>query len=143
VAAALLREPLAQRLHQQVPPAQRAYLVFFRLAQVSFRELLEPVARQFALQLFEGVLGAAKILREGAVETIVVALILDQAGSRQGVKRVCTGVSQTGLERFEESEKFRDCRRHAGIAQQKKEANEHSGGSGTATARTSARPARS
>ncbi len=75
----------------------------------------------------EDLLRALEVRGEGTVETIVIALVLDQAGARQVVETLGARRPETARERLEQSQQFGDRRRYAGALQQQEEPNEHSG----------------
>src|SRR5579863_5427732 len=139
----LLFETLLERLHQRLPAAQRLDLGLLGVGEFAHRELGQPILRQLPLQQREHIPRALEMRGEYLVVPVVVALILHQTGARQGVEALGARVAQSRLEGFEQGQKFGDGYRYAGAAQQEKESNEHSGGAGTAIARTDAHPARS
>jgi hypothetical protein len=139
----LLLQTLLERLHQRLPAAQRLDFGLLGIGEFAHRQLREPIIRQLPLQQREHIPRALEVRGEYPVVPVVVALVLHQTGARQGVEALGARVAQSRLEGFEQGQKFGDGYRYAGAAQQEKESNEHSGGAGTAIARTDAHPARS
>ena len=87
VAGLLLREALAQRLHQRVPAAERLDARLFLLGQGEREAFFQPVGRHLGgEQRLERGLGAPEVRGEDAVEAVEVALVLDQHGAGEEVE---------------------------------------------------------
>ncbi len=85
--ALLLGEPLAQRLHQLVPAAQRLDLRLLLRRQIALAERPQPFVGQFGLRVGRR-LDAVEAFAEHAVEAVEVALVLDEGRARQEVEFV-------------------------------------------------------
>ena len=141
VAALLLLEAPAQRLHQRVPAAERLDPRLFLIGEGEREVLFQPVRRQFGgEQGLERGLGAAEVRGEHAVEAVVVALVLDQDGAGEVVETFgrgeatrgdCPLVRKTGQgdsslgKRVQQRQEFRHAHRHAGRAKHQEEADQH------------------
>ena len=122
----LLLQALLERLHETLPAAQGLDFGLFGLRQVADADFLQPAGRQLALEELEQALRPLEVGGEGLVESVVEALVLDQAGARQMVEALGAAVAQLGLERLEQRQQFRDGHGNARASQQQKESNEHS-----------------
>src|SRR5699024_7769599 len=78
VAAVLLAQALAQRLHELVPAAQGLDAGLLLCAQFELGHALQPIVRNRGLRILAQLLDAFEVMREQLVEAIEFALILDQ-----------------------------------------------------------------
>ncbi len=155
VAPLLLLQAPAQGLHQRVPAPERLDLRLLLVGELQSQAPAQPVGGDLGgEQRLDGLFGALEVRGERAVETVVVALVLDQHGAREPVELVHRQADQPRLERLEQRQELGNGHRHAGGAQHQEEADQHGpaarfsracqrGDSGTRAARTGARPARS
>ena len=86
MAAFLLGEPLAQRLQQLFEAAHRLDLFLFFLGEIFFRELLEPLDRDFRRERLLDEIEAFEHVAEHAIELVEIALVLHQRRARQIVE---------------------------------------------------------
>ena len=109
VAAFLLLQPLAQRLHQLLEAAERLDEPLLLLRQVLFREPAQPLLGKFA-RLHSGLsryrLQPAEMRREDPIEPIDVSLVLYQAGAREKVEGVDIEIRQALLHPLDEAQVF-------------------------------------
>jgi hypothetical protein len=89
MAALLFGQPLAQRFHQLVEPAQRLDRGLFLGAQVLFGQLFQPFGAagpRLQHRLGGDFLQPLEAFGKGAVETVKVAFVLDHRGAGQMVE---------------------------------------------------------
>ena len=116
VAFLLLFQALFERFDEFVQPAQRLDLRPLFIAQRALELLAQPFVRDQGLKVFIEVLQAVEIGAEGAIELIVVALVLDQNGARQKVKFVHVGEGHAVFERVDQVQQLTHRNRHLGCA---------------------------
>jgi hypothetical protein len=131
VAFLLLFETLLERFHELVP-AHLLDLGFFFGGELALQRFLEPVERHFLGEVGEH-LHALEVGGEGAVELVVVLLVLDQRGAREivevveAVRAVGVRPHHVGLQRLEQREVFLDRDRQLGRTQRVEEIDQHGG----------------
>ncbi len=106
MAALLLFQALAKRLHELVP-AHRLDLLLLFLGEVFFRELLQPFG--WNVRLLYGVQEAFESLEHGAehaIELVEVALVLHQSGARKVIKILHRLLGEVGVERLHQRQIF-------------------------------------
>src|SRR5579883_2672169 len=106
-------------------PLLRLELRLLGLAEVAHAELREPVRRQLTHQLREGLLDALEVSGEGAIEAVVMTLVLHQAGARDVIEALGARLRETARQRLEQRQQLGDRNRDAGAAQQEEELDEH------------------
>ena len=100
----LLGQPLLELLHELVP-AEFFELCFFFRREMLLHHLAQPVFRNVGFKAGD-FRHTMKITAKGAVELVVVRLVLDEAGAREHIEIVEAVPGQTLLEGFEQGQKF-------------------------------------
>ena len=117
MAAFLLGETLAQRLHQLIEPQLLQFGALFR-RKIALDQLLQPFLRDFGrLDRLRNAEDPFEHLSEGDVESVEVALVLDQHRARQTVEVVDRLIRDLTVERAQKVEIFARGDRHARLAQ--------------------------
>src|SRR5262249_42488303 len=86
MAAPLLLHALAHRLNELVDPAHPFDLLLFLIGEVFFRELLEPLRRNFGGERLAHQLEPLEHVTEHAVELVEITLVLDERRAREIVE---------------------------------------------------------
>src|SRR5205085_2389296 len=107
VAALLLLQPLLERLHQLFPAAERLDLLFLLLREGQLDLLQQPLERHLRLDAGNR-LDALPELAEGAVELVVVRLVLNECGARQVIELVHRGTDDVLAHRLEQRQVLLD-----------------------------------
>ena len=81
-----LLEPLAQRLHQLLPAAERRHKRLLFLGEVPFGEPAQPFQGNLPGHSVEPRLRALEVRAEHEVEAVEMTLVLDQRRARQMVE---------------------------------------------------------
>ena len=105
VATLLLGEALAQALHQLLV-AERLDLRLLFIGKVFFRELLQPVGRDFGREIREAELETLEDLPENAVELVEIALVLHQRRAGEKVEILDRRAGAIALERGHQRQIF-------------------------------------
>src|SRR5688572_328531 len=105
VAAFLLLQALAQRLHQLLPAAERLDLLLFLLREGELDLLQQPFQRDLRLYARDG-LDPLPELGEGAVELVEIGLVLHQRGARQVIEVVHRRADDPLVHGLEQGEVF-------------------------------------
>ncbi len=103
----LFLQPLAQRLHQLFPAAERRDFLFLFVGQRAFRESPQPVRRDLGDDAIEQRLRALEGFREHPIETIVVRLVLHERRPREVVELLGRAGRDMPLQPFEQRQEFR------------------------------------
>ena len=124
----LFLEPLAERLHQLVPAAERFDLRFLFFGQQALGEFFEPFPGQLDLRHLRACGGAfepLEALGKDAIEFVEMPLILHQRGAGQIVETLGIVDDEVLLHRLQQSEIFAQGAGHLRVAEREEEVVEH------------------
>ncbi len=126
--APLFGQPLLQRLHQRLEPAQGLYLGPFLGCQMPFAQLFQPRARQ--VQRLQHLVcrdrrKPGEAAREGAVEAVDPAFVLDHGQPGQVIEGLGVISDQTRRHPFQKGQEFAHRHRHPLFPQGLEERQEH------------------
>jgi hypothetical protein len=127
VPALLFLEPLLQRLHQLVEPAQRLDLRLLLVGQVFLVQQPQPVLGHVQRRLVARAdgLDPGEHLAEHLIEPVVVFLVLDQHGPRQVVEVIDLPPRHIAIHGLHQMEPFLHRHGHARVSQGGEEGEEH------------------
>ena len=130
MAALLFLQPLFQRFHQLLEPAQGLDLRLFLVAQMAFGQLAQPVLGQVdgVEHLFGGDrFKALKRLGKGPVEAVEVAFVLHHRGAGEIIEPVHVIGAQTGGQPFKKAQIFAQGNRNPAASECVEKGQEHRG----------------
>ena len=129
VSLLLLLEAFLERFHELVP-AHLLDLGLFLGGELALQRLAQPVERHFLGEVGQH-LDTLEVGGEGAVELVVVLLVLHQRGAREVVEiveaegAVGVGTDDIGLQRFKQGQVFLDRYRQLRRTQGVEEVDQH------------------